>query len=179
MVSRGITADISGTTIWRWLSEDSIKPWRVRSWNFPRDLDFEAKAGCVLDLYAREWEGQPLSEGDYVVSADEKTSIQARIRCHRSLPAAPGRAPRTEFEPPRAGPPACHASWINQAEIYFSVIQRKVLTPSGFSSLAQVQGRLLAFERRYEQAAVPFEWKLTRHGLALLMKQLARYQAAA
>jgi hypothetical protein len=42
-----------------------------------------------------------------------------------------------------------------------------------------VQGRLLAFERRYEQAAVPFEWKFTRHDLALLMKQLARCQAAA
>jgi hypothetical protein len=39
-----------------------------------------------------------------------------------------------------------HASWLNQVEIYFSVIQRKVLTPNDFSSLAQVADLLLAFE---------------------------------
>jgi hypothetical protein len=248
VVSRGITASISGTTIWRWLSDDAIRPWRVRSWIFPRDPGFEAKAGRVLDLYAREWEGEPLGEGDYVVSADEKTSIQARVRRHPSLPAAPGRAPRTEFEYERGGAlqylaawdvhrakvfgrcePATgiepfgrlvaqvmtqepyasarrvfwvadngsshrgqasiervqgrwptarlvhlpvHASWINQVEIYFSVIHRKVLTPSDFTSLAEVEDRLLAFERRYEQAATPFEWKFTRRDLALLMKKL-------
>ena len=72
-----------------------------------------------------------------------------------------------------------HASWLNQVEIYFSVIERKVLTPSDFASLAEVEDRLLAFERRYEQAAVPFEWKFTRHDLALLMKKLAGHQAAA
>ena len=72
-----------------------------------------------------------------------------------------------------------HASWLNQIEVYCSVIQRKVLTPSDFASLAEVEDRLLAFERRYEQAAVPFEWKFTRHDLALLMKKLAGHQAAA
>lgn len=50
VVARGITADISGTTIWRWLSEDAIRPWRSRSWIFPRDPNFETKAGRVLDL---------------------------------------------------------------------------------------------------------------------------------
>lgn len=258
VVSRGIAAEISGTTIWRWLSEDAIKPWRVRSWIFPRDPDFEVKAGRVLDLYAREWEGEPLGEDEYVVCADEKTSIQARLRRHPSVPAAPGRPPRTEFEYTRGGalqylaawdvhrakvfgrcepatgiepfgrlaaqvmaqePYACarrvfwvvdngsshrgqrsarrlaaiwpnlvlvhlpvHASWLNQAEIYFSVIQRKVLTPNDFTSLAEVEQRLLAFERRYEQAAAPFQWKFTRHDLALLMKKLASqpsYPAAA
>jgi hypothetical protein len=248
-----IVAEISGTTIWRWLAEDAIKPWRVRSWIFPRDPGFEAKAGRVLDLYAWEWEGQPLRGDDYVVSADEKTSIQARIRRHSSLPAAPGRVPRTEFEYTRGGAlqylaawdvhrakvfgrcePATgiepfgrlltqvmttepyasarrvfwvvdngsshrgqasidrvqgrwptarlihlpvHASWINQVEIYFSVIQRKVLTPNDFASPAEVQERLRAFERRYEQAAAPFEWKFTRHDLALLMKKLASQPA--
>ncbi len=32
-----------------------------------------------------------------------------------------------------------HASWLNQIEIYFSVIQGKVLTPNDFADLAQVQ----------------------------------------
>ncbi|HEY3863027.1 MAG TPA: hypothetical protein VGO59_14190, partial [Verrucomicrobiae bacterium] len=50
-----------------------------------------------------------------------------------------------------------HTSWLNQVEIYFSVIQRKVLTPNDFSSLAQVAGRLLAFQCFYEQIAHPFE----------------------
>jgi hypothetical protein len=45
-------------TVWRWLSEDAIKPWQFRSWIFPRDPEFTAKAGRILDLYAGRWEGQ-------------------------------------------------------------------------------------------------------------------------
>jgi hypothetical protein len=65
-----------------------------------------------------------------------------------------------------------HASWLNQAEIYFSVVQRKVFTPNDFADLGEVEQRLLGFERRYEEAAKPFEWKFTREDLALLMKRL-------
>lgn len=65
-----------------------------------------------------------------------------------------------------------HASWLNQVEIYFSVIQRKVLTPNDFTSLQEVRERLLAFQDRYEQAAKPFEWKFTRADLADLMKRV-------
>jgi|HubBroStandDraft_1064217.scaffolds.fasta_scaffold70378_2 hypothetical protein len=67
-------------------------------------------------------------------------------------------------------------------EIYFSVVQRKVLTPNDFADLADVEQRLLAFERRYEDSSSPFEWRFTRDDLALLMKKLADkpdYQAAA
>lgn len=249
VVSRGIAADISGTTIWRWLSDDAIRPWRFRSWIFPRDADFEAKAGRVLDLYARTWEGSDLGEDDFVISADEKTSIQARQRCHASLAPACGRELRVEHEYDRGGALAylaawdvhrakvfgrceattgiepfgrlvsqvmgtepyasgrrvffvvdngsshrgqrsvermaerwpnarlvhlpIHASWLNQVEIYFSVIQRKVLTPNDFTDLAEVESRLLAFERRYEQSAEPFEWRFTRSDLARLLERLA------
>lgn len=249
VIERGIVAEVSGKTIWRWLSEDAIKPWRHRCWIFPRDPAFEAKAGRVLDLYAREWDGEPLGDDDFVISSDEKTSIQARVRCHQSLPPAPRRAMRVEHEYTRAGAlqylaawdvhrakifgrcepatgiepfgrlvgqvmtaepyasarrvfwvvdngsshrgnAACqrlarrwpnarlvqlpiHASWLNQVEIYFSVIQRKVLTPNDFANLAEVESRLGAFERRYEQAAEPFEWRFTRDDLAELMKKLA------
>ncbi|EQD51059.1 transposase, partial [mine drainage metagenome] len=86
VVGRGIVAEISGTTIWRWLSEDAIRPWKQRSWIFPRDPQFEVKAARVLDLYARTYEGKALDSRDFVVSADEKTSIQARIRGHETLP---------------------------------------------------------------------------------------------
>jgi hypothetical protein len=246
---RGIVAEISGTTIWRWLSEDAIRPWRHRSWIFPRDPDFENKAGRVLDLYARTWEGKPLGKRDYVISADEKTSIQARIRCHPTLGPDSGRDTRVEHEYDRGGalqylaawdvhrakifgrcepktgiepfgrlveqvmttepyasarrvfwvvdngsshrgqravdrmhkrwPTAhlvqlpVHASWLNQVEIYNSIIQRKVLTPNDFADLAEIEARLAAFERRYEQTASPFEWKFTRDDLALLLKKLA------
>ncbi|HEX9124400.1 MAG TPA: IS630 family transposase [Actinomycetota bacterium] len=248
-MSRGIVAQISGSTIWRWLDEDAIRPWTHRSWIFPRDTDFERKAGRVLDLYARRWQGKPLVEADFVISADEKTSIQARCRCHPTLPPAAARVMRVEHEYERAGalqylaawdvhrakvfgrceehagivpfdrlveqvmarePYASarrvfwvvdngsshrgqasirrlqgryknlvlvhcpvHSSWLNQIEIYFSVIQRKVLTPNDFTDLDQVEQRLLAFERRYELAATPFEWKFTRDDLAKLMKRLA------
>ena len=59
-VESGIVASISGTTIWRWLSSDAIKPWQHRSWIFPRDPDFEAKAARVLDLYERRFNDTPL-----------------------------------------------------------------------------------------------------------------------
>lgn len=248
VAARGIVADISGTTIWRWLSEDAIRPWRHRSWIFPRDPNFATKAGRVLDLYAREWEGKRLGKRDFVISADEKTSIQARIRRHQTLAPAAGRDTRVEHEYKRGGAlqylaawdvhrakifgrcepktgiepfgrlveqvmtiepyasarrvfwvvdngsshrgqVACdrlterwpnaqlvqlpvHASWLNQVEIYFSVVQRKVLTPNDFADLSAVEARLFAFERRYEHSAAPFEWKFTRDDLALLLKKL-------
>jgi transposase len=64
-----------------------------------------------------------------------------------------------------------HASWLNQIEIYFSIIQRKVLTPNDFPSLAAVKQRLLAFQTHYEAVAQPFEWKFTRHDLARLLNK--------
>ena len=75
-----------------------------------------------------------------------------------------------------------HASCSTRVEIYFSVIQRKVLTPNDFADLAEVEARLLAFERRYEQTARPFEWKFTRSDLAKLLERLAEkddYRTAA
>jgi hypothetical protein len=60
-----------------------------------------------------------------------------------------------------------------KVEIYNSIIQRKVLTPNDFADLGEVERRLAAFERRYEQSAAPFKWKSTRNDLALLMKKLA------
>lgn len=253
-VGRGIVASIGETTIWRWLSEDAIKPWNHRSWVFPRASDFEAKAGRVLDLYEGRWEGVPLGENDWVLCADEKTSIQARRRRHETLPPAPGRTMRLEHEYERRGAlaylaawdvkqarvfgrceattgiqpfdrlvqqvmsrtPYCsaervfwimdngsshrgqasidrlqgrwhnlvlvhtpvHASWLNQVEIYFSVLQRKVLTPNDFTSLHDVEDRILRFQRHYEQIARPFQWKFTRRELEDLMRRLARHDVA-
>ena len=62
-----------------------------------------------------------------------------------------------------------HASWINQAEIYFSVVQRKALTPNDFADLGTLEQHLVAFGRRYEQIAAPFKWKFTRHDLDRLL----------
>jgi hypothetical protein len=59
---------------------DTIKPWQYRSWLFIRDPDFAAKATRVLDLYARVFDGSPPGDDQYVISSDEKTSIQARCR---------------------------------------------------------------------------------------------------
>jgi len=248
VIERGIAASISGTTVWRWLSEDAIKPWQYRSWIFPRDPDFQRKAGIVLDLYHRIWNGQPLREGEYVISADEKTSIQARRRIHTTIPTQSGSAMKVEFEYERLGALAymaawdvhrakifgrceqttgissfnrlveqvmssepyksakrvfwivdngsshrgdssvrrltskwptivpvhlpVHASWLNQVEIYFSVIQRKVLTPNDFSSLIDLERRLLHFEMMYETIAKPFKWKFTRKNLDDMIENL-------
>ena len=249
---RGIVASISGTTVWRWLSEDALRPWHHRSWIFPRDPRFEEKAGPILDLYQGFWQGQPLRPDEYVICADEKPSIQARIRIHPSQPPAPGQAMRIEHEYERGGALAylaawdvrrakvfgrceqttgiepfgrlvaevmsqepyasahrvfwvvdngsshrgkaairrlqkawpnlvvvhlpVHASWLNQIEIYFSIVQRKVLTPNDFVSLTAVEERILDFQARFAEVARPFEWKFTRADLTTLMAKLKNDQ---
>lgn len=247
-MEHGIVASISGITIWRWLNADAIKPWQYRSWIFPRDPQFVAKAGPVLDLYQKKWKGLPLGPKDYVISTDEKTSIQARKRKAEILPPRPGVTMRVEHEYERKGVLAylgawdvhrakifgrceqktgikpferlvdqvmgqepyrsarrvfwimdngsshrgqrsddrlvkrwgsiipvhtpIHASWLNQIEIYFSIIQRKVLTPADFESLAELEARIIRFQDYYEVAAKPFEWNFTRKDMNKLMAKL-------
>jgi hypothetical protein len=253
-VQRGLVAAISGVTIWRWLDADAIRPWQYRSWLFPRDPAFEVKAGRVLDLYHRTWAGTALTSDDYVLSADEKTSIQARARIHPTEPPAPHQAMRVEHTYARAGALAylaawdvhqatlfgrceprtgiapftrlvadvmgqepyasarrvfwvvdngsshrgvvaaerltarwpnltlvhlpIHASWLNQIEIYFSIVTRKVLRPNTFDSLFALEDRLLAFQEHYQQTARPFAWKYTRADLARLFRRLDLQPAA-
>ena len=247
-VSDGVCASISPTTVRRWLSEDAIKPWQYRSWIFITDPDFEAKASQVLDLYARTWDGKPLGPNDYVISADEKTSIQARCRCHPTLAPGAARAMRVNHDYDRGGAVAylaaydvhrgrvfgrcedttgiepfsrlveqvmtcepyasaervfwivdngsshrgqkavdrlaaqhpnaimvhtpVHASWLNQIEIYFSIVQRKVVSPNDFTELDEVIYRLARFEERYNHTARPFKWKFTTIDLDDLLNRL-------
>ncbi|WP_326770874.1 helix-turn-helix domain-containing protein (plasmid) [Streptomyces sp. NBC_01591] len=70
-----------------------------------------------------------------------------------------------------------HASWLNQVEIYFSVVQRKVVSPNDFTDLAQVRDRLRAFEDRYNATAQPFRWKFTTPDLDDLLARLDRHAA--
>ena len=100
---RGIVCSISGTTVWRYLAEDAIRPWAWRSWIFPRDPDFATKAGRVLDLYERRFEGELLHPGDYVISADEKSQLQALLRRHDPVAPGSGRPGLCEFEYERRG----------------------------------------------------------------------------
>jgi transposase len=252
IVARGIAWAISPSTVRRILAADALKPWQHQSWIFIRAPDFAAKAAQVLDLYARVFGGVPLGADEYVISSDEKTSIQARCRCHPSLAPGAARTMRVNHEYDRGGALAylaaydvhqarvfshrapttgivpfmtlaeqvmtqepyasakrvfwivdngsshrgqasidrlakrfpnavlvhtpVHASWLNQVEIYFSVIQRKVLTPNDFASLDQVEDRLVAFERRYNATARPFRWKFTSANLEDLMARIERHE---
>jgi hypothetical protein len=69
-----------------------------------------------------------------------------------------------------------HASWRNQVEIYFSVVQRKVLTPNDVPDLAEVERRLLGFQRRDQETAVAFDWRFTRADLAKLLNRLDEHE---
>jgi hypothetical protein len=247
-IERGVT-DASAQTIWRWLHEDAIKPWQTRSWIFPRDPDFAFKAGRVLDLYARVFEGRRLRPDEYVLCADEKSQLQALGRRHDTVAVGPGRPALVEFEYRRGGTLAylaawdvhhanlfdrvepktgiapfgrlvdqvmsvepyksarrvfwvvdngsshagktsiarmhdnderawlihlpIHASWLNQIELFFSIVQRKALTPNDFASLDALSERLLAFGDYYRQIARPFEWTFTRHDLDQLLARIA------
>jgi hypothetical protein len=96
---------IAPSTVRRWLREDAPKPWQYQLWIFIRDPDFVAKAERVLDLYAQQWDRKPLGDNDFVVSADEKTSIQARCGCHPSLPASKSLMMRVSHDYRRRGAP--------------------------------------------------------------------------
>jgi transposase len=250
-IAQGLVTSISPATIGRWLAADAIKPWQHRSWIFPRDPDFATKAGRVLDLYARCWQGEPLGEDDYVISADEKSQLQALQRRHRDLAAGPGRTRRVEFEYRRGGTLAylaaldvhharvigtiadttgilpfaelvtqvmttepyasarrvfwivdngsshtgqastdrmkqawptaelvhlpIHASWINQVEIYFSILQRKAIATGDFASLDHLAARILAFQHRYNTTAKPFDWRYSRNDLNDYLARLRRH----
>jgi transposase len=65
-----------------------------------------------------------------------------------------------------------HASWLNQVEIFFSIIQKKVVSPNDFASTAQLSATLMAFTDRYNKTAKPFNWKFTAADLAGMLEQI-------
>ena len=69
-----------------------------------------------------------------------------------------------------------HASWLNQIEIYFSIVQRKVLEPNDFADVAEVARTLNAFEHHWSSVAEPFDWRFTRDDLERLMERLSRHE---
>lgn len=254
-VTRGVVNSISPSTVGRWLAADAIRPWRYQTWIFPRDPDFATKAGPVLDLYDQTWQGQPLGADEYVISADEKSQLQALHRRHPDLPPAAGRDRRQEFEYRRGGTLAylaaydvhaarvisrtapttgiepfgalveqvmttepyasaarvfwivdngsshngarsvdrmhaawptaelihlpIHASWLNQVEIFFSIVQRKVIKPGDFADLDALAERLLTFQDRYNATAEPFDWHFGRKSLDRLLERLAVHEPMA
>src|SRR6266849_3283779 len=130
VITQGLVAEISGATLWRWLSSDALRPWQHRSWLFPRDPDFAAKAGRVLDLYERVWEDTPLAADDFVISADEKTSVQARRRKQPTLPPASTRPMRVEHEYFREGACTYLAAWdVHRARSSAAAKSRTALLP--------------------------------------------------
>jgi len=70
-----------------------------------------------------------------------------------------------------------HASWLNQIEVYFSIVQRKLLTPSDFADLAALERGLMAFQSRYRRSAKPFKWAFTRRDLHALLVKLKSHSA--
>jgi hypothetical protein len=240
---------ISRATVGRVLRAAALKPWRYDHWVFPRDPQFAAKAAVLLDLYAGRWRGEPLGDDDYLLSADEKTSIQARVRRHPTLRPGPGRPRRVEHEYDRGGAlqylaawdvrrglaigrceartgvkpfgrlvrqvmtqepyrsarrvfwvvdngsshrgeasrrrlarrykkavlvhTPTHASWLNQVEIYFAKVQRKVLTPNDFADLGEVERRLRLYEELTNRTPRPFAWEFTTDKLHDFLRRLA------
>lgn len=247
-MARGLVLSISIRTVWRYLHNDAIKPWNHHSWLFPRDPLFAERAERVLDLYFRVFEGEPLGPDDYVISADEKTSIQARRRIAIGTGPMPHQPRRVEAEYERKGalgylaawdvdrgklfgicerktgiqahhklvdlvmrqepyrsarrvfwitdngsshrgessiqrllnwyPNAIqihtpiHASWLNQVEIIFSILQRKVLTPNDFNDLIALQMAIYGFEDLYNEIAKPFHWKYTKDDLKKTLQKI-------
>ena len=100
----GLVARISDSTVWRWLHEDAIRPWQHRCWIFPRDPHFQAKAGRILDLYERRWQGQPLREDEFVISTDGPYYAVGPKHVTAQAPGHPGRAASRYTTVPSAEP---------------------------------------------------------------------------
>src|SRR5262245_28521908 len=253
-VRRALGQPISRSTGWRSLEPEASKPWRDKYWIVARDPLLAEKAGPRLDLSAGTWQGTPLGPRDHMRSADEQTSIPARLRCHPRLGPAPARHPRVEFEDERGGvrqylaawdvrrgyvmgrcePPTgiapfgrlvdqvlgqepyrsgnrlfwmvdhgssqrgaaaqtrlqqgdsrlilvqtpVHASWLNQVESYFSIIQRQVLTPNDCADLEAIRLRLAVYEELSNQRPTPFQWTFDRPKLTTLLAKIAACQMA-
>ena len=248
IVGEQIVEVVSLSTVWRWLHQDAIRPWFYHSWLFPRDPHFLEKAGPVLDLYQGLWQGQSLGPNDYVISADEKSQLQALGRPAPTLAPTAEQVGRFEYEYSRGSTIAylaaldvfsgrvfgrvdettgiepfnklvhlvmgqepytkanrvfwivdngsshhphtfparlqtmcpnaiavmlpVHASWLNQIELYFSILQRKALTPNDLPTLQAVAERVLGFQELYNRTAKPFRWNFTRDDLRRRMEQI-------
>jgi hypothetical protein len=252
---------IGRTTVWEILDADAVKPWQYEHWLFPRAPDFFSKAAVVLDLYEGYWQGERLDPFDRVLSSDEKTSIQARIRQDATLEPGPGRRRRVAAKYKRGGAlqylaawdvqqgrvmgrceartgiepfgrlvqqvmehaeyrtpygrcdvrsrvfwvvdngsshrgeaavkrlkkayantilvhTPVNASWLNQVEVYFSLLQRKVLMPNDSADLQELELRIRLYEELTNREPRPFDWKFTKYDLFDLLQRLARREAA-
>jgi transposase len=132
----------SRSTVWRWLMQDALRPWRHQCWIFPRDPHFLELAGPVLDLYACWWQGRPLWTDEYVLSADEKTSIQVRRRCQQTLPAGPHQAMRVEHEYERAGVVQYLAAW----DVHRAVVFGRCEPKTGKAAFGRLVDQVMAQE---------------------------------
>jgi len=256
-----LNRSIGRTTVWEILDEDAIKPWQYEHWLFPRAADFFDKAAVVLDLYQGYYQGEQLDPFDRVISSDEKTSIQARVREDPTLGPGQGRCrrvaakykrggalqylaawdvqegrvmgrceARTGIEPfgrlvkqvmehPEYRTPGgrtdvrsrvfwvvdngsshrggaavkrmsgaypntilvhlpVNASWLNQVEVYFSMLQRKVLAPNDSVDLQELELRIGLYEELTNRDPRPFDWRFTKYDLFDLLQRLAMRQAA-
>ena len=211
----------------------------------------EGRAGA-RSIYARTFDGKRLRPDEYVISADEKTQLQALGREHQTVAPGPGRPGMVEFEYERGGTLAylaawdvhhanlfdrverttgivpfgrlvdqvmtvepyrsartvywivdngsshagktsikrmrdaypnarlihlpVHASWLNQIELYFSIVQRKALTPNDFATLPELARHLMDFAQHYRNIARPFEWTFTRTKLDRVIEKITQHE---
>jgi transposase len=243
---------LAPSTVWEILERDALKPWQYRSWIFPRDPEFAARAGVVLDLYGRVYQGQPLHAQDFIFSGDEKPGLLLRSRCHPTVEPSPGHVGRQEFEYRRHGTAVLlsllevgsgqvfhrtvpkngiepfkallqqvvqqapyrqarrlffvvdnggshsrqrfqsrldewfprpeypemialhlpkHASWLNQVELFFSLVARKALRRFECRSREEMASHLDRFITTHNESPRPFHWRFTKEDLAERMKR--------
>lgn len=242
LVKQGLVPQLATSTVWHWLKQERLKPWRFHSWQHVRDPLFLERAKAVLPLY--EQAAELLTAGSWVICVDEKTSLQARQGIDEPVAACAGSPVQVAARYLRHGalqlfaalsvadgqiygccrerkcfadfqaffaevvvPQATHrqvkeirlildhgpthapkqlqdwladqqvkqawpfrvqvvwlpkyASWLDQIEIWFSVLQRKALTPNHFVDLDALKERILDFIAHHNQTAKPIQWSYT------------------
>lgn len=243
---------LAPSTVWEILAQDALKPWQYRSWIFPRDPEFAARAGVVLDLYGRVYEGEPLDARDFVFSGDEKPGLLLRSRCHPTVDPTPGHPGLQEFEYRRHGTAVLlallevgsgqvfhrtvpkngivpfqtllqqvveqvpyrsarrlffvvdnggshsrqkfqgrldawfprpeypemvavhlpkHASWLNQVELFFSLVGRKALRRFECRTREEMVAHLDRFIAAHNENPRPFNWRFTKDDLVERMNR--------
>ena len=247
--ARACGIERSYSTLWRLLHRDALRPWFQKQWLVPRDPRLLEKAAPVLDLYHRQWQGEPLHPLDVVLCGDELTNLRACARHHPATAPRAGQPGHYEFSHDRGAErrhyvalldvfrgqvygevtptggitpfetlvarvvqslpfqaaariflivdngsahhpttsPArlaaldprltvvhlpVHSSWLNQIEIWFSLLKRKALTPLDLPDERALRERIYGFQRYHNEHGGPFTWKYTTADLNRYLERL-------
>ena len=121
------------------------------------DVHDGAVAGWVTDSTRSE------NFVDFLGDLVAQTPAGSGPALHRRQPLRPRHRPGRTSSWPHNPTSICtsrptHASWLNQVELFFSILERRLLRRGEFDSVDDLAERIIAFIKDYNRRAAPFRW---------------------